>query len=105
LDHLLDCSGYVHSGLDVVRGVGTTLFDRSGRRIVDFESGVWCVGLGHSHPRVTEALRSQIERVMHLGYRVESRLAEEAALAVLHSLAFAAGKCIFLTSASRQHSV
>jgi len=32
-----------------------------GREILDGTSGLWCVGAGHRHPRISEALRRQID--------------------------------------------
>ena len=100
MEYLLDCSGYAHSGLEIVRAAGSELFTRTGQRIFDFESGVWCAGLGHAHPHVTEVLRRQALQAMHLGYRVESPIADRAASMVLDTLSMAKGKCIFLASGS-----
>ncbi|MDD4904226.1 MAG: aspartate aminotransferase family protein [Candidatus Bipolaricaulis sp.] len=100
MDHVLDCSGYEIAKTDIVRAEGAYLFDAGGRRYVDFESGVWCTALGHNHPAVRDAIRAQLERVSHLGYRVESSLAEDAAVAVLDTLPFPDGKCVFLASGS-----
>lgn len=100
MDHVLDCSGYEIVKTDIVRAQGTHLYDAAGERYVDFESGVWCVALGHNHPRVRDAIQAQLGRVSHLGYRVESALAEDAASAVLGTLPFSDGKCLFLTSGS-----
>ncbi|MCX6095001.1 MAG: aminotransferase class III-fold pyridoxal phosphate-dependent enzyme [Candidatus Bipolaricaulota bacterium] len=46
------------------------------------------------------SLHTQLGRVSHLGYRVESFLAEDAAVAVLSTLPFSDGKCLFLASGS-----
>jgi acetylornithine/N-succinyldiaminopimelate aminotransferase len=100
MGHILDCTGYSILKRDIVRAQGCHLFDGAGRRIVDFESGVWCAGLGHAHPRIQGIMHAQIERALHLGYRVESALAEEAAAAVLETLPLAGGKCLFLSSGS-----
>jgi acetylornithine aminotransferase len=97
---ILDCSGYELWRHDVVRAEGVHLITAGGDRIVDFESGVWCAGLGHAHPRVQAVLRAQLDRAMHLGYRVESTLADEAAAALLATLPLPDGKCIFLASGS-----
>lgn len=97
---ILDCTGYELWRDDVVRASGACLFTAGGERIVDFESGVWCAGLGHAHPRVQAVMHAQLDRALHLGYRVESALAAAAARAVLESLSFAAGKCLFLASGS-----
>ena len=97
---ILDCTGYEIWRNDVVRAAGAYLFTAGGARIVDFESGIWCAGLGHAHPRLQAVMHAQIDRAMHLGYRVESALAAESAEALLATLPLADGKCIFLASGS-----
>jgi acetylornithine/N-succinyldiaminopimelate aminotransferase len=67
---------------------------------VDLEAGVWCTALGHSHPRINQAINAQIEQVMHLYYRYTNDLVEEAATEVLDSVALPEGKCVFLSSGS-----
>ena len=32
-----------------------------GDRLFDCLSGLWCVGLGHGHPRIAQALKAQFE--------------------------------------------
>jgi acetylornithine aminotransferase len=97
---ILDCTGYELWRHDVVGAEGVHLITAAGDRIVDFESGVWCAGLGHAHPRLQAIMHVQLDHALHLGYRVESSLAAEAATAVLATLPFPDGKCIFLASGS-----
>jgi acetylornithine aminotransferase len=97
---ILDCTGYELWRDDVVRAEGVHLITTGGDRIVDFESGVWCAGLGHAHPRLQAIMHAQLDRALHLGYRVESALAVEAAETVIETLSFPDGKCIFLASGS-----
>ncbi|MCY3924543.1 MAG: aminotransferase class III-fold pyridoxal phosphate-dependent enzyme, partial [bacterium] len=49
-----------------VRGEGARLWDREGREYLDFLSGLAVTGLGHSHPRVAEALAAQARRLLHV---------------------------------------
>lgn len=42
-------------------GAYYTLLD--GRRLFDCLSGLWCTPLGHAHPRITQAVRDQVERL------------------------------------------
>ncbi|MCX6099614.1 MAG: aminotransferase class III-fold pyridoxal phosphate-dependent enzyme [Candidatus Bipolaricaulota bacterium] len=97
---ILDCTGYELCRDDVVRAEGAHLITAGGDRIVDFESGVWCAGLGHAHPRLQAVMHAQLDRALHLGYRVESALAAEAAEVVLATLPLPDGKCVFLASGS-----
>jgi predicted acetylornithine/succinylornithine family transaminase len=50
---------YKRAPVAFVRGEGTRLFDSSGRRYLDFISGIGVVVLGHGHPALAEAMASQ----------------------------------------------
>jgi len=43
----------------IVRGEGVYLYDREGKRYLDFTSGIGVTNTGHCHPRVVEAIRRQ----------------------------------------------
>ncbi len=47
----------------IERGKGIYLYTREGKRIIDGASGAAVVSLGHSNPRLVEALRRQAEKV------------------------------------------
>jgi len=83
---------------DIVRGENCTLFDSSGSRYVDLESGVWCTAIGHSHPAVLDALGEQWARLAHTGFSFGSRVVEDAAREVLDLLGMQGGRCVFLCS-------
>lgn len=98
MQHILKCHDIVKT--DFARGENCYLYDRSGRRYVDFESGIWSAVLGHGHPRIVEAMEAQIKRVIHLGTRYPSDLAEEAAVDILALTGLDGGKCALLSSGS-----
>ena len=52
--------------LTFVRGVGTELFDDTGRRYLDFLCGLAVTGLGHAHPRVAAAVAEQASTLLHV---------------------------------------
>jgi taurine---2-oxoglutarate transaminase len=56
--------------LDVVRGVGSWLHCRDGRRILDGSSGLLCVNVGHGSPRVAERIAGQLSRAAFAGAAV-----------------------------------
>jgi acetylornithine/N-succinyldiaminopimelate aminotransferase len=85
---------------DFERGENCYLYDRQGKRYIDFESGIWSTSIGHSHPRINQVMKDQIDKVMHLGTRYPSYIAEEAALDVLDIVGIKDGKCTFLSSGS-----
>ncbi len=49
-----------------VRGQGTELWDRDGKRYLDFLGGLAVVSLGHSHPAVADAICEQARTLQHV---------------------------------------
>ena len=98
MNHILKC--HEITGINFVRGENCHLYDEQGKRYIDFESGIWSTVLGHSHPRINHVMKSQIEKVIHLGTRYPSALSEEAARDVLDIVRIDNGKCVFLSSGS-----
>ncbi len=49
-----------------VRGKGATLWDADGNAYLDFLAGIAVCNLGHSHPRVADALREQAGALLHV---------------------------------------
>ncbi|MEZ5569569.1 MAG: aspartate aminotransferase family protein [Halioglobus sp.] len=56
-------------------GEGVYLYDTEGRRSVDAIAGIAVNGLGHAHPAVTAAIRSQADKLVHSSnlYRIEAQ--------------------------------
>lgn len=100
MSHLLWYPGYELLLPDIVRAEGCHVFDASGRRYLDLESGVWCTSIGHGHPRVLRVLREQSARISHTGYNYSLPVVEEAAGDFLALLGFHGGRCVFLCSGS-----
>src|SRR5687768_10307223 len=46
-------------------GHGVTLTDVDGNVYIDFSSGIYVTGLGHCHPKVTEAVRAAAAELMN----------------------------------------
>jgi acetylornithine/N-succinyldiaminopimelate aminotransferase len=85
---------------DVVRAEGSYLYDSSGKRYVDLESGVWCISIGHGHPRILEVLREQAATITHNGFVYSSPVVDDAAQEILSLLGFGGGNLVFLCSGS-----
>ena len=68
-------------GLVVERAEGPFLFVEGGRRITDLISGIAVSSIGHRHPRVLEAIRTQIDRHLHVMVYGEFIQEPQAALA------------------------
>ena len=49
----------------IVEGHMQWLFDDTGKRYLDMLAGIVTVSCGHCHPRVTAAIRDQVERLQH----------------------------------------
>src|SRR5215213_9695315 len=54
----------------VERAEGSELWDTEGRRYLDFVGGIGVLNVGHSHPRVVEAVAAQARKVSHVAFQV-----------------------------------
>ncbi|HEY5760537.1 MAG TPA: aspartate aminotransferase family protein [Steroidobacter sp.] len=66
----------------IVQAEGAYFIDDRGRRILDGLSGLWCTGLGHCRPEITEAVSRQIGRLdyspaFQFGHPLAFELAEK----------------------------
>lgn len=57
---------YAPQPVVLARGEGVWLEDIEGRRYLDFLAGIAVSTLGHGHPALVEAIRTQAERVLHV---------------------------------------
>lgn len=51
--------------LVIVRGQGSFVWDETGKKYLDFTSGISVCSLGHCHPRVTAAITAQAGKLVH----------------------------------------
>jgi 4-aminobutyrate aminotransferase/(S)-3-amino-2-methylpropionate transaminase len=84
----------------IAQAQGAQLWDVDGKEYIDFAGGIGVMNVGHSHPKVTQAVQAQLERFTHTCFQVAMyepylRLAER-----LNGLApgDAPKKTIFLTT-------
>src|SRR6266849_5578118 len=68
-------------GLCIVRAEGCWIFDRSGKRYLDFISGIGVANLGHGTPAVLKAIEEQTARHLHVMVYGEYILESQVALA------------------------
>ncbi|MBI5902582.1 MAG: aspartate aminotransferase family protein [Deltaproteobacteria bacterium] len=72
-----------HTGIVAVKAEGLYVEDASGKRYMDFTSGLATSNLGHCPPEVVAAAKAQLENLIHSGcifhYRSEVELAERLA--------------------------
>jgi len=53
-------------GLEIETAKGPYIFTADGRKYVDFISGIAVSSLGHRHPKVTKAIKEQVDRHLHV---------------------------------------
>ncbi len=56
----------------VARAEGTRVWDTEGREYLDFIDGIGVLNTGHRHPRVVEAVKRQLDSLMHTCFQVAS---------------------------------
>jgi len=91
---------YQPTGKVVVRSDGFYQYDAEGKQYTDFDSGVWCVNLGHSHPGVLRVMEEQAKISVHHGYRFRNLQSESLSEKLLGLLSISGGQSVFLSSGS-----
>ena len=64
------------------RGDGTQLWDTSGKRYLDFLSGIAVVSLGHSNPIIADAIAQQARTLVHVSNFFANPVATETAIMI-----------------------
>src|SRR5438067_13634349 len=54
----------------IAEGHGAAITDVDGNTFIDFSGGVGCLNVGHSHPRVVEAVQEQAARFFHTDFTI-----------------------------------
>jgi len=54
---------FYRNPLMLVDGKMQYLYDQDGKQYLDYFAGISTVGVGHCHPRVTDKVRTQLDRV------------------------------------------
>ncbi|QQS37938.1 MAG: acetylornithine/succinylornithine family transaminase [Ignavibacteriales bacterium] len=65
-DSELFLNTYNRLPIDISHGKGVYLYDKSGKKYLDFFSGLAVNALGYAHPEIVEAVTNQIQRFAHL---------------------------------------
>lgn len=73
------CHTYGRYPLGIARARGARLYDFAGREYVDLLSGIAVTSLGHCHPEITEVIRDQADKLVHVSNLFYQR--EQVALA------------------------
>jgi 4-aminobutyrate aminotransferase len=66
----------------IEKGQGCWVWDVDGNKFLDFTAGIGVCSTGHCHPEVVQAIKEQVERLIHMSgaifyYPVQVRLAEK----------------------------
>jgi acetylornithine aminotransferase len=100
MKNILISTGHSLRYEDFVRAENCALFDSSGKRYLDLESGVWCTSLGHCHPKITKIIARQSKQMIHTGYCYLNPIIDVTAGKLLRITGINSGKCVFLCSGS-----
>lgn len=65
--------------LEPVSASGTYVYDKSGRRILDFYGGHAVISIGHSHPHYVKMIQEQIEKLGFYSNSIQNPLQQELA--------------------------
>jgi acetylornithine/N-succinyldiaminopimelate aminotransferase len=87
---------YARFEIVLSHGVGSWVWDNTGKRYLDFGGGIAVSSLGHAHPAITEALIEQSKKLVHTSnlyfHESQGRLAEKLVNAI------GSGKVFFCNS-------
>lgn len=85
---------------NIVDGEGCFFIDENGKKYLDMESGIWCLGLGHKNKEVNEVIKDQIDSIVHTHTYLQNKKINEPAKKLLEINNFKEGKVVFLSSGS-----
>jgi predicted acetylornithine/succinylornithine family transaminase len=88
---------YAPAEVTFVRGAGTELWDDTGKRYLDFLSGLAVVSLGHANPVVADAISEQARTLLHVSNLYRTQPGEDVA-ATLDELLGGGGLVYFCNS-------
>lgn len=97
---ILNTTGYQTFTTNIDRAEGCFVYDKSGKKYLDMEAGVWALPLGHCDYDINKVMHEQLDSLSHCGYKYSQRIAEQCAGKLLDILSFEEGKCVFLSSGS-----
>ena len=77
------------------RGEGSYLWDRDGKKYLDFAGGVAVCPLGHCHPEVVSAIQQQAAKLIHVSNWYQIPQQGELARTLVEDVLRIPGKCFF----------
>jgi len=100
MQNIIWSTGHLLKFGNIVRADNCFLYDETGNRLVDLESGVWCTNIGHNNRRIREVITRQVGEIMHNGFCYVHPAIDQTARKVLEITGLIGGKCEFLCSGS-----
>ncbi len=97
-DHCPVMNNYGSPSRLFVKGEGAELWDREGKRHLDFLCGLAVTGLGHAHPVVTDAIARQADTLTHTSNLFANELQAPVAQALNRLLDAGSGQVLFQNS-------
>ncbi|MBY9000032.1 MAG: aspartate aminotransferase family protein [Candidatus Heimdallarchaeota archaeon] len=82
------------------KALGSWIWDTDGKKYLDCVSGMWCVNLGHNHPKVIQATKNQLDEIIHRNKSFLTPITLKAANTVLNYMPTNFDKLTFLNSGS-----
>ncbi|MGR5985008.1 acetylornithine transaminase [Bacillus cytotoxicus] len=70
---------YIRREIEIVKGIGTKVMDRSGKEYLDFTSGIAVCNLGHCHPNLIENVTKQLHEMWHISNLFSHSIQEDVA--------------------------
>ena len=91
-------STYPPTTVTFVRGEGSYLFDDSGKRYLDFLSGLAVTSLGHAHPAVAGAIADQARTLLHVSNLFGTAVGPDVAVSINELVDAGDGRVFFCNS-------
>ena len=85
-----------------VRGRGSELWDDSGKRYLDFLSGLAVTSLGHAHPAVADALATQARTLLHVSNLFATEVGPQVAATLDRLIGVAGGGQVFFANSGAE---
>ncbi len=82
----------------IKKASGSWIWDTDGKKFLDCESGMWCVNLGHNHPKIIQTIKKQLEDIIHRNKNFLTPITLEAAETLLNFFPNKYDKLTFLNS-------
>lgn len=70
ISHLPQSINKLHKSLIVNKAIGSWVYCINGKKYLDLTSGIGALSTGHSHPKIIEAIKKQVDKYVHIPQQV-----------------------------------